>query len=116
MNIRFLPAAIVLMATVSTNVFAECNPPATPRIPTGENATASRMLTAQEDVKTFIAQGRQYLACIQSEEAALAKDASDNERNAIIERYNNMVDKMKTASEDYNEAVSTYKKSLAAAD
>lgn len=108
----------ILVIALTTSFFStlstasDCSKPVAPNIPDGANASEESMLAVQEDVKEFIADGRQYLNCVKSQEAELAKDATDEERQAIVDRYNAMVDKMKTASNDFNKAVNDYQKGL----
>lgn len=109
---RTLPAVLLLSSLTALTVAAECKKPPLPQIPDGAQASEDRMLAVQSEVADFIAEGRQYLNCIKNEEAALATNASDDERRSIVNRYNAMIDNMKTTSTRFNKAVNDYQKTL----
>lgn len=105
----------VIIVTALFSAYSEasdCTAPTAPKIPDGQNASEDKMLAAQADVKDFIADGRQYLGCVKDREAELAKQASADERQAVVDRYNTMVDQMKAASRDFNQAVTDYQSTL----
>ena len=66
------------------------------------------MLNAQQNVKGFVAEGQQYIACLKAEERSLDEDASKEERQEIVGLYNDMVDEMKASSNEFNSAVRKY--------
>lgn len=109
---RILAITLTSSLFSAVSVAADCTKPSAPEIPDGAKASQDNMLAVQEDVKDFIAEGRQYLSCVKNQEAGLAEDASTEERQAVVDRYNAMIDKMKTASNQYNEAVKEYQKTL----
>ncbi len=113
---RIMAIALTMSFSSAFSLAADCTKPTAPDIPNGATTSEKNMLAAQEDVKDFIAEGRQYLSCVKNKEAELAKDASTEERQAIVERYNAMVDKMKTASNQFNQAVNEYQKNLEEAE
>ena len=84
---------------------AECSAPEAPDIPDGTLASEEKMIEAQQEVKAFVAEGQQYLGCIKDREVAQAEEATEEERQALVDLYNGMVDKMKTASNEFNQAV-----------
>lgn len=100
-----------LLAVIALGFFghfasaADCNAPEAPEIPDGTLASEEKMIEAQQEVKAFVAEGQQYLGCIKDREMAQAEEATEEERQALVEMYNNMVDKMKTASNEFNQAV-----------
>lgn len=106
-----------LLAVIALGFFshlasaAECNAPEAPEIPDGTLASEEKMIDAQQEVKTFVAEGQQYLGCIKEREMARAEEATEEERQALVKLYNDMVDEMKAASNDFNEAVRDFQSS-----
>ena len=67
-------AGLVLSASAASAV--DCTAPEAPQVIDGKNASEQEMLEAQQAVKGFVAEGRQYIGCLKAEEQALGDDAA----------------------------------------
>jgi flagellar biosynthesis/type III secretory pathway protein FliH len=99
-------AGLVLSASAASAV--DCTAPEAPQVIDGKNASEQEMLEAQQAVKGFVAEGRQYIGCLKAEEQALGDDAAEEASKELVDLYNAMVDEMKSTSEEFNNAVRTY--------
>ncbi|MFT5575991.1 MAG: hypothetical protein ACI89D_001511 [Bermanella sp.] len=111
-SIPVLAAALATAFAMPLAFASNCAIPTAPEILNGKSMSQDRMLAMQADVKDFIADGRQTLSCIKKEDAALPEGTPLGERQAVVDRYNAMVNKMKMTFNDFNRAVTDYKKTL----
>jgi hypothetical protein len=93
-----------------------CENPAVVTIPDGKSSTMEQLLTAQGQVKTYLAAMQDYLACVDNE--ADAKDSEAKAKGAdtpaeyktmMAARHNNAVTEMESIAAAFNEQVKAYK-------
>ena len=92
-----------------------CDPPAAVVIPPGDEATLEQMQAAQAGVQEFIAAMDEYLTCIDGEIEALGEDATQEDHDGLVERYNEGVTQMEEVAADFNEQRQLYLDTAAAA-
>ncbi len=88
----------------------ECSQPTTPDIPNGKTASEQEIVRAHRAVTDYVARGREFLGCLKEKEMTLPDDASEEEQQALVNRFNAMVSEMKAASGEFNQALQNYKK------
>jgi cyclophilin family peptidyl-prolyl cis-trans isomerase len=93
--------------TAPAQLVSGCNSPAVPALPDAETATESEMVSAQRQVRAFVAAGEMYLGC-------LAKIIDDEaraapERNAAVSEHNRMVAELEQVAAAFNERLRTFK-------
>ena len=86
---------------------ASCVPPVAPEIPDGGTASTEQMVTDQTRVKTFVAAGQTYIACV--DRVADDKERVLQERNAAIVEHNRMVGEMERLANDFNAQIRAFK-------
>ena len=109
MMIRKL-AATTLLFVFSTTALAVCPyPMPLDNLPDGKSATNEEMMSAQADVKTYVADVEAYLQCLTEELAALGEIATLEQRLIREKRHNAAVEVMNSVADTYNVAVREYK-------
>lgn len=112
MNISRLAIVTVATACFSSASFAlDCTAPEMPDIPERDDATTSEMDQAKAEVKDYIAGSREYLGCVQDKQMNLAASATEDEREAISDMYDTMVDKMESVYDDMSDAAEDFRES-----
>ena len=85
----------------------ECDPPAAPAIPDGTLASMEQMVSAQSQVRDFVAAGEVYLACLAKVIDNEERSAVD--RNAAIAEHNRLVSAMEQSAADFNAQIRVFK-------
>ncbi|MEM9531111.1 MAG: hypothetical protein AAGA23_09330 [Pseudomonadota bacterium] len=106
-------ATIGLIFTLSAGA-EECEKPYAVQIPDGANATKDAMIATQKQIKTYMAEGDAYLACLEGEEknmavSILSEEAIEEQRALRTRRHNAMVDEMHSIGEQFNVQVRAFK-------
>ena len=110
MNTTKLTIAALTMAMFSTAAYAkECNAPEAPEIPDGDTASESQMTVAEAEFKHYVAQSQRYLSCVKDKQMELAANATEDEREAVEDMYDTMVEEVSYAYEEMNEAAEDFK-------
>ena len=108
-----LHSLAVLATTFATAIgaWAECTQPPAPTIADGTSATEEQMVATQQSVKTFIAKGNMYLACLVNDEksAEVAGTNTDEAKQQRLDNYNAMVEAMQRAGDNFNTALHAFK-------
>ncbi len=86
-----------------------CSYPEKPSIPDGRNSTEEEMIEAQKKMKAFIADGNEYIACLEEVEKSWGEDATEDERALVVVLHNKAVDEMKSVADMFNSAVRAFK-------
>jgi hypothetical protein len=86
-----------------------CDIPTMIDIPDGATSTKEQLLTAQADVKTYLAAMEEYLACLNNEIDSAGDDAAEEFNQLMVARYNNGVTEMETVANEFNDQVKAYK-------
>ena len=102
---------------------ADCTPPgaAPSQFPDGSKASQDEMLAAKKQVDTYVSNARDYVSCIDSNEAAalkeirandkISKDDKDSRIKALEEKRkarNKVVEQMHTAAKAFNAEIEKY--------
>lgn len=101
-------SCVALVSVVALPAFA-CEQPAIVHVPQGDAATLEELLSAQEEVKTYMAAMEEYLACVNEEIEAAGEDAPAQFRALMTRRNNTAVDEMETVAAAFNEQVRAYR-------
>lgn len=95
--------ALTLLIAPASVWAADCEQPDAPAVPDGATASYDDMIAGQQAIKSFQAENKEYLECMNKEITAAANVAktaeSKEERSAAAERHTDMVNA-------FNEAVS----------
>jgi len=93
-----------------------CDYPPKISLPNGTTATKEEMLTAQKNVKQYVADMEAYLECIVSEEQAaradmvdLDADTEQQREDLLNKKYNAAVEEMEMLAAAFNSEVQAYK-------
>jgi hypothetical protein len=84
-----------------------CVPPAAPTLPDASLATEEQMVTAQRQVRTFVASGENHLACLAK--IIDDEDRDADERNAAVGEHNRMVAAMEQIAAAFNERIRIFR-------
>ena len=100
-----------ILAEVASNYekIHRCRVPEEPFILINNTISEEELTALQGIVKTYMAQGEQYLSCIAQVEQDLGDDATDENKHLIVTLHNKVVDQMKSVAVLFNSAVRTYK-------
>ncbi|MBN1237645.1 MAG: hypothetical protein JXB36_04040 [Gammaproteobacteria bacterium] len=101
-------AGVALSGLVAAGAMA-CETPSMVAVPDGSEATMDEMVTAQQQVKDYVAAMEEYLACINEELEAAGEDAPDEYKSLMITRHNSAVGEMESVAAAFNEQVQAYK-------
>ncbi|WP_372747592.1 hypothetical protein [Litorivivens sp.] len=94
----------------SSAAFAiDCNEPQMPNVPDGDSATQSQMDQAKAELKDFTQESQDYLGCLQDKAAYATAD----ERAAIEDMYEDMLDKIDDTTEDMKDAADDFQDEVA---
>lgn len=93
----------------SVSAFAACEQPSMVRVPDGATASMDQLLTAQADVKTYMAAMETYLACLNEELEAGGEDAPAEFKSLMVNRHNSGVSEMETVAAQFNQQVQAYR-------
>lgn len=112
-RITVLCAALACGYTMSASA---CDIPTMIDIPDGAKSTKEQLLAAQADVKSYLAEMEDYLACLNGAIDAAGDDAAEEFNKLMVIRYNNGVTEMETVAGEFNEQVKAFKAANADAD
>ncbi len=86
-----------------------CREPESVDVPAAGTATEAELEKAGPRVKSFVANGEEYLKCLQMAEASLGDTITPEQRAALLGAYNSTVDRMQATGTMYNQAVRAWK-------
>ncbi|HEX7235382.1 MAG TPA: peptidylprolyl isomerase [Gammaproteobacteria bacterium] len=94
-------------SAMTAQLLAACAPPAVPALPDAASVSEAEMLSAQRQVREFVAAGEAYLACL----SRIIDDEkrSAGLRNAAVEEHNRMVAAMEEIAAGFNEQIRIFK-------
>jgi hypothetical protein len=99
-----------LLLAGASAAHAACEFPATVKVPDGRTASKEDMTAARGMVEQYLASMESYLACLDSESAAMALDQQTPEQKSLhTKRHNAAVDAMETVAADFNEQIRAFK-------
>lgn len=107
---------LTLLAALGSAISAlACDvPDASINIPRGDEATRDEMVAAQSRVRDLQAATDEYLACLDGELEALGEDATEEQRNLLVEQHNNGVDRLEEVAAEFNEQLGEFNAKAAA--
>lgn len=108
---KTLATALLFTAScLSVSAFAACEQPSMVTIPDdGKTATMDELLAVQANVKAYMSEMENYLACINEELEAGGDDAPAQFKALMVTRHNAAVTEMETVAATFNEKVAAYK-------
>jgi hypothetical protein len=86
-----------------------CEAPAVVKIPDGKSATMEQLITAQGQVKAYMAAMQEFLACIDMEADAKGADAPAEYKAMMVDRHNTVVSEMEQIAAAFNGQIKAYK-------
>lgn len=96
--------------SASGEVVEKCGTAATqPTIPNGRQATEAEMIDAQKAMKAFLAEGNEYIECLNKLEKSWGDEATDEQRAVIVLFNNKIVDDQQAVADLFNAAVRAFK-------
>jgi ApbE superfamily uncharacterized protein (UPF0280 family) len=101
-------SCLATLAAASAFAGAACETPAMITLPEGKSATMEQMLSAQAQVKTYIAAMNDYLACVDNEAAGKGEDAPDQFKAMMATRHNMAVTEMEAVAAAFNDERKAY--------
>ena len=104
-----LPLTISAEGSVSDQISEKCKYPKAPEIPNGGTASEEELVAAQGNMKAYMAEGDDFIACITEYEESLDESEGEEERKIIILYNNKVVDDMQAVADLFNSAVRAYK-------
>lgn len=89
----------------------DCTPPQqVPEIPDGRTAPLEELRAASAQVRQYVEAGNAYTACLDAFEASLDEDAlTPEQKMAIIQAHNGMIDSMQAVAADFNAQGKAYR-------
>jgi len=94
-------------STMTSQLVADCAPPAVPAVPDGNSVSEGEMVASQRQVREFVAAGEAYLACLAR--VIDDEDRSGGLRNAAVEEHNRMVAAMEEIAAAFNEQIRIFR-------
>ena len=95
-------SALLLLLSISSNLYADCIEAVVPELPNPDTAVMSDMLRAQDAVKQYIARQEKYLSCVGY---GFRHDAVVDKMHEVANSYNNMARRYKSRMESMNMVV-----------
>jgi len=86
-----------------------CDNPAMVTIPDGKTSTMDKLLEAQANVKTYMAEMEEYLACLNEELETAGDEAPAEFKSLMVTRHNTAVSEMESVAAAFNVQVQAYK-------
>jgi outer membrane murein-binding lipoprotein Lpp len=105
---RVMLAGMAISGFVSFGALA-CESPSMVTVPDGSEATMDQMVTAQQQVRAYVAAMEEYLACVNDELETAGDDAPEEYKSLLITRHNTAVNEMEAVAAAFNEEVQAYK-------
>lgn len=97
------------MESVSGKIIEECPAPKPPSIPNGKTATQEDLLATQKELKSYLAHGDEFLACIDHIQDSWSEEDRKQYVNLVVSFHNRMVDDMNEVADLFNTSVRAFK-------
>lgn len=108
MKNKFIAAITIVAGLGLSSAYAkECATPIEPDIPDTFQSVEEKDAIKQT-VLDFISVSQDYLACLDTEERGLPDDATDDQKNDIVARYNSNVDAQQAIANRFNVVVKAF--------
>lgn len=86
-----------------------CDNPSLVVLPAGDTVALPQLLTAQKQVKAYMAAMNDYLACLDKDLKAQGDSAPDQFKSLMVSRHNSAVNEMESVAAAFNKEVKAYK-------
>ncbi|TVS18694.1 MAG: hypothetical protein EA417_02565 [Gammaproteobacteria bacterium] len=105
---------LVLVGALGAHAgMGDCEPPGEPpNVPDGAVAAEELLAEASGEVRNYVAETQEYLACLEARETSLGEDITDEQRADIVNTYNAAVESMQAVADNFNEQVRRYRERL----
>lgn len=109
-SLLLAPVSFAESDSASGEVVEECGEaPEQPTIPNGRQASEEEMIAAQKAMKGFLAEGNDYIECLNKLERSWGDDATDEQKAVVIIFNNKIVDDQQAVADLFNAAVRAFK-------
>ena len=102
-----MKSLVLVLGLAASGAHAACSKDSAPTIPDGKSASEEQMKAAMTLVKSYVASGNAYLACLQA--PLDAEETTPEEKVALTEQYNAAVDEMQAVGGQWKQAVADFK-------
>lgn len=114
---RLLLATCLILATSTATAAApetprgldKCKFPDPPTSLNGADATADEMKAAGTNIRSFVSEMQESLACIDKVQTDLEDNISNEQKAMLTSMYNNGVDQLNAVAGEYNDQVKIFK-------
>jgi hypothetical protein len=103
-----LPGAALVAAFVFVSVASACESPAVVAMPDGKTSTKEQMLAARDQVKAYMKDMEDFMACVDKEAAAKGDGAPPEYKDQMAARHNNAVAEMEAVASAFNDQLHAY--------
>ncbi len=87
----------------------KCSYPQQPAIPNGNKATEAELIAAQKRMKTYLAEGDEFIACLDRVQSNWTEEEATEKKPIAIIYHNRVVDDMNEVADLFNSAVRAFK-------
>ncbi len=91
----------------------DCTFPDKPSGVDGSTASEAQMIEFQKNMKAYLAEGNEFLACLEKEEDQMPSSATPEQQEEfkakVTQTYNMVVDEMNSIADQFNTALRAYK-------
>lgn len=102
---------LLLMGALGARAdMGDCEAPgAAPEVPDGAEAAEDALAEASGEVRAFVAETQEYLACLEEHEASFGEEITEEVQAEIVATYNAAVEVMQEVAENFNEQVRRFR-------
>ena len=108
---QVIRSVIAVLAILGASSALACAYPgeASFTVPNGAAASKDEMIATQGNVKSYVKEVDDYLACLDKKQADAGKELTEEQQAIYSLRYNAAVDAMEAVADQFNAALSAYK-------
>ena len=109
-TLLFAQTSIADTDSASGEVVEKCGKaPEQPAIPNGRQASEEEMISAQKAMKAFMAEGNDYIECLNKLESSWGDEATPEQKQVVVIFNNKIVDDQQAIADLFNAAVRAFK-------
>ncbi len=109
-SLGFIQISLADTGSNSGQIVEKCGAaPEQPAVPNGRQASEEEMIAAQKALKAFIANGEDYIKCLDELEGSWGEEATEEQRAMIVMFHNKIVDDQQAIADLFNAAVRAFK-------
>ena len=87
----------------------KCTYPRAPSIPNGKTSTEEQLLETQRNMKAYMAEGDEFIACLHRVEDTWSEEEKIEKQSFVVMFHNRMVDDMNEVADLFNTSVRAFK-------